>query len=335
MKVVFPAGRISPETVRIHGAPSDSTTTSSGANTPFRCTNCSRRAANPEVRPAPSADRALSMRTPAAPLFRSFRGSPVFGSGRSASRQTTAFASLVFAEPHDMALESRRRNLHAGEIPELAARLLITVGTRGVRIKAFRAGRGRPAFQIQRPVQRETAAAALAAAETAPLDPDRSEARPERLPDPAVTVHPPAATRAGRGGRAASNASSSAATPPRSTLNGPSCAACSSVKPCKNAANSGWRNSASRIFTAMMTFAARAPDARRPPCAGLRKPPRDRSMLNRAGPDCNPRTQNPSDTRKRGATRFHKNGMHPATIRALFCLSGGGTLEGLVEPRER
>ena len=98
-----------------------------------------------------------------------------------------------------MALESRRRNLHAGQIPELAARLPAAVGTRGVRIKAFRAGRDVLAFQIQRPVQRETAAAAPAAAETAPLDPDRSEARPERLPDPAVTVHPPAAMRAGRG----------------------------------------------------------------------------------------------------------------------------------------
>ena len=104
------------------------------------------------------------------------------------------------------------------------------------------------------------------------------------------------------------------ATPLRSTLNGPRLAACSSVKPCKNAANSGWRNSASRIFSAMMTSAARAPEARRPPCAGLRKPPRDRSMLNRADPDCNPRTQNPSDTRKRGATRFHKKWDAPILI---------------------
>ena len=66
------------------------------------------------------------------------------------------------------------------------------------------------------------------------------------------------------------------------------------------------------------------PDARRPPCAGLRKPPRDRSMLNPAAPDCNPRTQNPSHARKREATRFHKKwdappqnprgafGLHPA-----------------------
>ena len=34
---------------------------------------------------------------------------------------------------------------------------------------------------------------------------------------------------------------------------------------------------------------------------------KNRSMLNRAGPDFSPWTQNSSDTRKRGTTRFHKN----------------------------
>ena len=58
MKVVFLPGRISSQTVRIRGAPSDSTTTSSAANTPYRCANCSRRAANSEARPAPRDGRA-------------------------------------------------------------------------------------------------------------------------------------------------------------------------------------------------------------------------------------------------------------------------------------
>ena len=43
------------------------------------------------------------------------------------------------------------------------------------------------------------AAAALAAAELRPLDPDSSKARRERLPGPAVPLHWPAAVRAGRG----------------------------------------------------------------------------------------------------------------------------------------
>ena len=77
-----------------------------------------------------------------------------------------------------MALESRRRNLHAGEILQLAARLPATVGTGGVRMEAFRTERGVLAFQIRCRVQRETAVAALAAAETAPFDPDRTKARP-------------------------------------------------------------------------------------------------------------------------------------------------------------
>ena len=197
-KVVFRPGRISSQTVRIRGAPSDSTTTSSAASTPFRCVNCARRAANSEARPAPSADRALSMRTPAAPFFQSVRGSPVFGSGRSTSRQTTAFASLVFAESRHMAQERRLRNLHAGEILQLADRLPAAVGTGDLRAEAVRPGRGRPALQTQRPVQREGAAAALAAMAAAPLDPDRTHARLEGLSDPAVPFHPPAAARAGR-----------------------------------------------------------------------------------------------------------------------------------------
>ena len=115
----------------------------------------------------------------------------------------------------------------------------------------------------------------------------------------------------------ASGRAHSSRQPPRSTLNGPSAAACSSVKPCKNAANSGWRNSGSRIFSAMSPSSARAPEARRPPFAGLRKPPRDRSMLNPAAPDCNPRTQNPSHTQKREATRFHKKWDAPHSPRIL------------------
>ena len=175
-------------------------------------------------------------------------------------------------------------------------------------MEAFRAGREVLAFQIRRRVQRETAVAAPAAAETAPFDPDRSEARPERLPDPAVTVHPPAATRAGRGRKSGverleqrraalrpaarqvvadrrldgvqirnpaappSSAEANGRTPPRSTLNGPGVAACSSVKPCKNAANSGWRNSGSRIFSAMSPSSARR--------SRVSETARDRSMLN-------------------------------------------------------
>ena len=46
-----------------------------------------------EARPAPFTACALSVRTPAAPLFRSFRGSPVFGSRLSAARQTMTFAA--------------------------------------------------------------------------------------------------------------------------------------------------------------------------------------------------------------------------------------------------
>ena len=97
-----------------------------------------------------------------------------------------------------MALQRRRRNVHAGQILQLAARLFIAVGTGGIRIEALRAGRDRPALQTQRAVQLVEAAAAVAATETGPLDPDRPKARPERLRGPAVPLRPPAAARAGR-----------------------------------------------------------------------------------------------------------------------------------------
>ena len=98
-----------------------------------------------------------------------------------------------------MALERRGRNADAGKIPELAARLRVAVGAGGVGKDAFRPGRGIPALQAQRPVQRDVDAAAPAAAELRPLDLDLPKARRERLPDPAVPFHRPPAVRAGRG----------------------------------------------------------------------------------------------------------------------------------------
>ena len=97
MKVISGPARISSQTVRIQGAPSDSTTSSSALNKAFRYTNRSGRAAKSEIRLTPFTARALSIYTPAGPLFRSFRGSPVFGSRLTAVKQMTAFASLVFA----------------------------------------------------------------------------------------------------------------------------------------------------------------------------------------------------------------------------------------------
>ena len=72
------------------------------------------------------------------------------------------------------------------------------------------------------------------------------------------------------------------------------------------------------IFSAMSPSSARAPEARRPPCAGLRKPPRDRSMPDPAAPDGNPRNAKPEPRpkarrdpfpQKMGCTR--RGEMHP------------------------
>ena len=46
------------------------------------------------------------------------------------------------------------------------------------------------------------------------------------------------------------------------------------------------------------------PDARRPPFAGLRKPRRDRPMLNPDAPDCNPPKRRQSDRRRKRKTDF-------------------------------
>ena len=53
-------------------------------------------------------------------------------------------------------------------------------------------------------------------------------------------------------------------------------------------------------------------DARRPPFAGLRKPPRDRPMLNPDAPDCNPPKRRQSDRkRKRKTDSTQKYKPHP------------------------
>ena len=54
------------------------------------------------------------------------------------------------------------------------------------------------------------------------------------------------------------------------------------------------------------------PNARRPPFAGLRKPPRDRPMLNPDAPDCNPPKRRQSDRRRKRKTDFtQKYKPHP------------------------
>ena len=74
MKVVLMPAKTSSQTFRIQAAPSDSATSSPASNRPSRRPNRSRRAANSDARPVPPSDRALSMRTPAAPLPLSFLG---------------------------------------------------------------------------------------------------------------------------------------------------------------------------------------------------------------------------------------------------------------------
>ena len=72
-KVTSCPGNASSQVLRIQGAPSDSTTNFLAANRPLWSPTCRRRAPNFEVQLAPSADFALSMRTPSAPLVLSFR----------------------------------------------------------------------------------------------------------------------------------------------------------------------------------------------------------------------------------------------------------------------
>ena len=86
-----------------------------------------------------------------------------------------------------------------GKILELAARRFIAVRTGGVGADAFRPGRGVPAGQIQRAVQRMQADAAAAAVELDPLEIDQPKARQEPLHGPGALLHPLAAGRAGRG----------------------------------------------------------------------------------------------------------------------------------------
>ena len=62
---------------------------------------------------------------------------------------------------------------------------------------------------------------------------------------------------------------------------------------------------------AMITSATRAPEARRPPCAGLRKPVRDQPM-----PYLGRRVCNPPKRRKRETDVIKKYGPHPSPIRA-------------------
>ena len=75
-KVTSRPANTSSQTFRIQAAPSDSTTSSLASNKPFRVPNRSKRAAKSEVRPAPPANRAQSMRTPAVLLLQLSENSP-------------------------------------------------------------------------------------------------------------------------------------------------------------------------------------------------------------------------------------------------------------------
>ena len=168
MKAASRPAKTFSQTFRIQTAPSDSTTSSLASNKPFRVPNRARRAAKSEVPPAPS----VALVLPRLPGLRI----PALGRAADDGLRLAGLRRAVLLLAGDaLDLAREHRNDDADEIPELAARRFIAVGTDGGGAEALRPGRDLLARQTQRAVQRE-AAAALAAAAVCPIDPERTEA---------------------------------------------------------------------------------------------------------------------------------------------------------------
>ena len=83
-----------------------------------------------------------------------------------------------------------------------------------------------------------------------------------------------------------------------------------------------------------MPSAARAPEARRPPCAGLRKPPRNRSHAEPRRQRLQPSNAEPGRNAKTQNRITQENGTHPAGFVALDG-GHGPVVGGVPEPSVR